>query len=301
MPEAILRDGVRPALHHAGIRTIRAHNCRHNLLEELEIGIIVNAFLQRHVNREEPAYSLSNRVQRSSPREEILIKLMKRHSHDPIRIVEGLFNSIAMMHVYIQIQHPRIHLQQFKDAYDNIVDIAKATGFCFFGVMVASSPIDGDIRNTSDDDVCGVDAPTRSQLTEVIKPIEAGTIEALIDFKQRLQFRIIPDLALLIFLVLRNDFILLAGDPFLQVLNVGLVMKEAKFFLAGLLTLKHHQMITQLVTLDERMGHFDAFGLHGMLLTEMIIGDGFVIEVAYLSHYLNFIELRSSSAFIYHP
>ena len=34
------------------------------------------------------------------------------------------------------------------------------------------------------------------------------------------------------------------------------------------------------------MSHFYAFGLHGVLLAEVVICNGVVIKVAYLSHYL---------------
>lgn len=46
------------------------------------------------------------------------------------------------------------------------------------------------------------------------------------------------------------------------------------------------------------MCHLDTFGLHRMLLAEVIIGDRLIVKVAYLSHIIKFIELKSSFAFI---
>lgn len=166
--------------------------------------------------------------------------------------------------------------------------------------MVASSPVDRDIRNTSHDDVSGIDAPACRQLAEMIKPIKAWAIKALVDLEQLLEFKIISDLPLLILLVLRNNLILLASHPFLEVLDIRLIMEKTQFLLTSLLALKHHQMVTEFIALDERMRHLDTLGLHGVLLAEVVIGDRLVVKVAYLSHIIKFIELQSSSAFISH-
>jgi hypothetical protein len=62
-------------------------------------------------------------------------------------------------------------------------------------------------------------------------------------------------------------------------------MEKHKFFFGGLFALKHGEVLTEIIALNEGMCHFNAFGFHGMLFTEVIVGDGVVIEVAYLSHF----------------
>jgi hypothetical protein len=118
----------------------------------------------------------------------------------------------------------------------------------------------------------------------VIEAIEPRTVEALVDLEKRFQFGIISNLPLFIFLVLSDNLILLAGNPLLEVLDVGRIMEEAQLILIGLLALKHHEVVAEFIALDEGMSHLDAFGLHGMLLAEVVVGNGIVIEVAYFAH-----------------
>jgi len=63
-------------------------------------------------------------------------------------------------------------------------------------------------------------------------------------------------------------------------------MKEAKFITTCLLALKHVKMFTKLIGLNKTMRHFDSLGFHGMLLAEMVVCDGVVVEVADFSHQL---------------
>jgi len=61
-------------------------------------------------------------------------------------------------------------------------------------------------------------------------------------------------------------------------------MEEVKLIFGGLLRLKHGQVVTEFIILNEGMGHLDTLGFHGMLLTEVIVGDRAVVEVAHLPH-----------------
>ena len=46
-------------------------------------------------------------------------------------------------------------------------------------------------------------------------------------------------------------------------------------------------MIIEIVGLDERMGHLDAFGLHRVLLAEVVVRNRVIIQIAYLTHCLS--------------
>jgi hypothetical protein len=62
-------------------------------------------------------------------------------SHDTISIVKSFFNSISMMNIDVEIENAGIDFEKLKDAEDNVIDIAKATGLGLFTMMKASSPI----------------------------------------------------------------------------------------------------------------------------------------------------------------
>jgi hypothetical protein len=85
---------------------------------------------------------------------------MKGDSHDPISIVESLFDTVPMMHIDVQVKHPRIDFEELQNANHYIVDVAEATGLCLFSVVVSPCPIDGHIRNARYDDVRSIDAPS---------------------------------------------------------------------------------------------------------------------------------------------
>lgn len=77
--------------------------------------------------------------------EEIITILMKRDRHTSIRKIECLFHSVTVVNVDVQIQNPRVNLQQLNYRQHNIVHVAKATRLRFLGVMQASSPVYRDI------------------------------------------------------------------------------------------------------------------------------------------------------------
>ena len=176
-----------------------------------------------------------------------------------------------MMHINVQVQDPWVHFQQLQNATDYVIDIAKSTCLCLFGMVIASSPVDCHVRYTRQDYVSSIDAPTRSQLAEMVKSLEPGTVERLVDFEQSFQFVIIPDPPPLIIFEGTNNFLLLASNPFLKIINIGRMMKQIKFLLGCFLRLEHVQVLTQIIILNEGMCHFDPFSFHWMLLTEMVI------------------------------
>lgn len=68
-------------------------------------------------------------------------------------------------------------------------------------------------------------------------------------------------------------------------------MKKYKFFFGGLFALKHCEVLTEIIALNEGMSHFNAFGFHGMLLTEVVVGYRVIIEVAHFPHLNAFTNL----------
>lgn len=55
----------------------------------------------------------------SSPREELSI-LVETTRHDSISSIEGLFDSISMMHVDIDVEDSGVVSEQFENTEDNI-------------------------------------------------------------------------------------------------------------------------------------------------------------------------------------
>lgn len=109
--EFVLGKRVCPALDDHDIWYVEGANAAHDLFEELNIGQIVHALAKRYVRCEKLTNALTDLLQGASARKEILLKLMEANSEYPICMEKGFLNSITMMHIYIQIKHPRVHLQ----------------------------------------------------------------------------------------------------------------------------------------------------------------------------------------------
>lgn len=109
------------------MRAVLAHHARHHVLQELEETVVRNAGFKWYVKRVFFAVAFSLLKQSSSSREEVLAVLVERDSHASIGQVEGFLNTITVMHVDVQIQHPWIHLQQLQDSQHYVIHVAKAT------------------------------------------------------------------------------------------------------------------------------------------------------------------------------
>ena len=85
---------------------------------------------------------------------------METHCHHSVGVVKRFLYSVAVMHVDIEVQDSRVHSKQLQYAYDNIVDVAKSTGFGLFGMMVASRPVDYNITEACNDSVSRINTAT---------------------------------------------------------------------------------------------------------------------------------------------
>ena len=193
--------------------------------------MVVHALAQRDVGGEELADAFAHFLQRAGAGEKVLLKLVEADSEDSVCMEEGLFDSVSVVHVDIEIEHPRVDLQQLKDAKDDVIDVAKSTGFRLLGVVIASRPIYHDIALTSDQQICCIDASARSQPTKVIKPFEPRTIDRLIDLENRVELAIVPHLQLLLlgYRILLDYLFGLRRDPRLQILDIVRIVEGSHF------------------------------------------------------------------------
>ena len=66
---------------------------------------------------------------------------MERDSHDSVCEVESLLDSVAMVNIYVDIQDPRVVLEQLQDRYDDVVYVAKPGRLKLLGVVEPSRPV----------------------------------------------------------------------------------------------------------------------------------------------------------------
>ncbi len=63
---------------------------------------------------------------------------MKANSKHPISMKECFLDTIPVVDINVEVEDPRVGLKQLEYAEHNIVNVAKTTRLCLFGVMVAS-------------------------------------------------------------------------------------------------------------------------------------------------------------------
>ena len=150
---------------------------------------------------------------------------MKTNSHDSICIVESLLNTIAMMNINIKIEYPGIHFKQLKYTQNNIINITKATSLSFPGMMIAPTPINNNISNTSNNKISRINTPPSSKLTEIIQSFKPRTIKRLINFIFSFKFRIISCFFSFFFFININNIIFFRNYPFLQIIYISWIME----------------------------------------------------------------------------
>ena len=56
-------------------------------------------------------------------------------------------------------------------------------------------------------------------------------------------------------------------------------MKSRHLFKVGRLGIVHFHRFSQIVAVNERVGHFDTFGFHRVFLAELVFSDFLIVEV----------------------
>lgn len=70
---------------------------------------------------------------------------LPRPAHLPVRQVECLLHTVPVVHVDVDVQHPRVVLEELEDGEHEVVDVAEARGLALLGVVQAARPVDGDV------------------------------------------------------------------------------------------------------------------------------------------------------------
>mmetsp|Transcript_26272 Transcript_26272/g.36667 ORF Transcript_26272/g.36667 Transcript_26272/m.36667 type:complete len:200 (+) Transcript_26272:460-1059(+) len=101
------------------------HYLGHDRFENALIALIIDPVHKWEVDRVLLTLVHPN-VLHSSGAREILPIFVKRGRHDSVRVVKSLFHPIPMVDVDVDVEHPRIVVEQLEDCQNNIIDVAKA-------------------------------------------------------------------------------------------------------------------------------------------------------------------------------
>lgn len=162
---------------------------------------------------------------------------MKANSEYSVCVVKCLFDSVAVMHIDIQVQNPRVCFEQLENAEDDVIDVAETTRLRFLAVVVPSRPVYGDIALSSNNQVCRIDAAPRCQLAEIIQSLKSRAIDSLIDFEDGVEFGVFPHFEplLLAHRKLLDDIFGFGRHPRFEIFYVERVVEGGEFLRGGLL------------------------------------------------------------------
>lgn len=73
-------------------------------LEKVEVRVIINTTVERHIQSIVLAFSKASIFDVSCARKEVTISV-ERDSHHSVSAVESLFHSITMMHIDVDVEH----------------------------------------------------------------------------------------------------------------------------------------------------------------------------------------------------
>ena len=177
--EPIARERVGAALQHERSRLIDLHHLLHDGHKDSLIALVVNAVLERNVERVVLACLHTDVLDIAGPGEEVVPVLMERDSHHAVRRVEGLLDAVAVVDVDVEIQDTWVVLKQLEDAQHNVVHVAKSRRLGALRVVQAARPVDCHISNAMVELHRAIDGAARVDAAVVVQPIKDRAIFAV--------------------------------------------------------------------------------------------------------------------------
>ena len=74
----------------------------------------------------------------------VLVVFVEGERHDAVGGPEGLFDTVAVVDVDVNVEDAGVVEQELQDRQHNVVDVAESGGFCFLGVVEPAGPVDCD-------------------------------------------------------------------------------------------------------------------------------------------------------------
>jgi len=146
----VLRERVRAALADYHVGSVDLARARDNALEEFEELVVLDASLERDVDRVEPALAFSALLQAAGAREEVLAELVEAEGEHTVRAVKGFLDAVAVMHVDVDVEDADEVSEQAEDADNDVVDVAEAVGLALLGVVQSTASVDCNVSAARD-------------------------------------------------------------------------------------------------------------------------------------------------------
>eukprot|EP00850_Spirogloea_muscicola_P008017 SM000042S15284 [mRNA] locus=s42:174238:177192:+ [translate_table: standard] len=273
------------------------HHLHDDRLEHELVALIVDAIIQRHIERVVLALAIAHvpeerRLPATPKRQrralkphlkglahgpaggllapevagagEVLAELVEGDGHDAVGGVEGLLHAVAVVDVDVDVQHALVVLEELQDGQHDVVDVAEPRRLALLGVVQPAGPVDGDVRVAVVELHRAADRPPGVRLAELVEPVEHRAVLAHVEALQ---------LARVVGLVL--------GRHGPQELHVVVGVEPAHVLVARRERLEDVQLGVHAVVHQQRVRHADAVRLHGVPLAVVVVPHLCVVEVGH--------------------
>jgi hypothetical protein len=119
--QSVTRQAVSAALKYDGFRAVVGHDGLDGRLENVLVGLIGDSVAQREVDGVVLARAYTD-IAELTGAGEVLAVFVERDGHDTVGCVEGLFDTIAVVHVDIDVQNALLVAKQLDNTKDNVCE-----------------------------------------------------------------------------------------------------------------------------------------------------------------------------------
>jgi hypothetical protein len=131
-------------LQNDGFGSIISHYCLDDRLKDISICLVGNTVSEGEVDGVILATANTNVAKFASTRK-VLSVFVERNGHDTVGSVKGLFNTVSVVNVNVDVENTLLIPEQLDDSEDDVIDIAESTGLALFRVMQTTSPVYSDV------------------------------------------------------------------------------------------------------------------------------------------------------------
>jgi len=184
--QAVAAEGVCAALQNDGARAVGLDGGANDFLEELDVGVVIDPVVEGHVEGVVSAWVerviWAGGVEGAGAREEVVfVVFVEGDCEDAVCGPEGLLDAVAVVHVDVDVHDSRVVTKELQDAEDDVVDVAEAGCFCFFGVVQAARPVYCDFGLVVTEFAGGVDGAACVEGAVVVEAVKDRAVVAEVE------------------------------------------------------------------------------------------------------------------------
>mmetsp|Transcript_15020 Transcript_15020/g.42583 ORF Transcript_15020/g.42583 Transcript_15020/m.42583 type:complete len:265 (+) Transcript_15020:491-1285(+) len=253
--EAIARDGVRSALEHDCLWGEALEDLGDHRAEDGDELVVRDAVLQRKVDGVALALAHAVVLPVASVGEKVAV-LVEAAGHDAVGGVERLFDAVAVVDIYVNVQHALVVFEELENGQHAVVDVAKPAGLRLLGVVQAAGPVDDDVRGAGVEALRAAYTAARVNLYIVEQIVEHRAVLAHVEALQ-----------------LADKLVHVVWGDHAEEVDIVVAVEAGDFGLLDERRAEDLKVVGEPVAHDQVVRHAHAMGLHWVALAIVEVAD----------------------------